>query len=192
MQIKQNVAQLLGLGLLLSSLFANAQEIASDDHAYKIQAGDVIEIMVWKEEGLQQEVLVRPDGGISFPLAGELMAKGKSTDQLRAELEEKLGSFFSEPVVFVSAKQLFGNKVFVIGKVNQPGEFILNSPLDVMQALSKAGGMTPFSAVNDIIILRRNAEGKQQAIEFKYGDIEDGDDLEQNIILQAGDVVVVP
>ena len=104
-----------------------------------------------------------------------------------------MATYITDPVVTVSAKQLFGNKIHVIGKVNKPGEYVLNQYVDVMQALSMAGGMTPFSAVNDILILRRDNQGRQQqAIEFRYGDVEDGDDLHQNIMLQSGDVVVVP
>ncbi|MBU2571344.1 MAG: polysaccharide biosynthesis/export family protein [Gammaproteobacteria bacterium] len=166
--------------------------IAQEREAYLIQPGDVLEIMVWKEEGLMREVLVRPDGGISFPLAGDIVAQGKSIEQIEQELEARLDAYISEPVVIVAAKQLLGYKIYVVGKVNQPGEFIINSPVDVMQALSKAGGMTPFASVNSIQILRRDPDGNQRAIRFHYGDVEDGDDLEQNIILQAGDVVVVP
>lgn len=189
MQMSKVAAQLCGLFLLIA---VNFNAAAEEREAYLIQPGDVLEIMVWKEEGLMRDVLVRPDGGISFPLAGDLIAQGKSLEQVQQEIESRLSSYISEPVVIVAAKQLQGNKVFVIGKVNQPGEYIVTSPIDVMQVLSKAGGMTPFSSVNNIKILRRDPNGKQIAINFRYGDVEDGDDLEQNIILQAGDVIVVP
>lgn len=189
MQMSKVAAQLCSLLLLIA---VNFNAAAEEREAYLIQPGDVLEIMVWKEDGLMRDVLVRPDGGISFPLAGDLIAQGKSLEQVQQEIESRLSSYISEPVVIVAAKQLQGNKVFVIGKVNQPGEYIVTSPIDVMQVLSKAGGMTPFSSVNNIKILRRDQNGKQIAIDFRYGDVEDGDDLEQNIILQAGDVVVVP
>ena len=84
-----------------------------------------------------------------------------------------------------------GNKIYVIGKVAKSGEVIANRNMDVVQALSVAGGMTPYAAANKIKILRRE-NGKLTAIPFKYGDIEKGDNLKQNIILQSGDVVVVP
>jgi len=159
---------------------------------YKINPGDVIEINVWKEEGMIQEVLVRPDGGISFPLVGDLTAENLSLVEIEQLISEKLSKYLADPVVTVSAKQLLGNKIYVIGQVNKPGEYVVNRYVDVMQVLSMAGGMTPFAAVNDIIILRRDIHGKQQAIEFEYGELEDGDELEQNIVMQAGDVVVVP
>ena len=88
-------------------------------------------------------------------------------------------------------KQLIGNKVYVIGQVNRPGEYVMSRPMDVMQALTVAGGTTRFAALNDIKILRR-MESKQEAIQFKYGDVEKGTNLEQNIYLQSGDIVVVP
>ncbi len=134
-----------------------------------------------------QEVLVRPDGGISFPLVGDLNVQGLSLVDVEKAITHKLGRYLADPVVTVSAKQLLGNKIYVIGQVNKPGEYVVNRYVDVMQGLSMAGGMTPFAGVNNIIILRRDKNGKQQAIEFEYGD-----ELDKNIMLQAGDVVVVP
>jgi len=189
------------LVLMLSSIFelsvasADEQETSSTATAtlpYVAQPGDILEISVWKEEGLEKEVIVRPDGGISFPLVGQLDVKNKSLQQIEELIKEKLSQFIADPVVTVSAKQLLGNKIYVIGQVNRPGEYPINRYVDVMQALSMAGGMTAFASVNNIIILRRDEQGKQKAIEFEYGEVEDGDDLEQNIILKPGDVVVVP
>ncbi len=184
-----------GLLLIASMMMFSANGFAENNMqagSYKVNPGDIIEINVWKEEGLIQEVLVRPDGGISFPLAGHIHAQGLSLSELEKVISEKLSQYISDPVVTVSAKQLLGNIVYVIGKVNKPGEYVVNRYVDVMQVLSMAGGMTAFAAVNDIHILRRDKDGKQLAIEFEYGEVEDGEDLEQNIMMQAGDVVVVP
>lgn len=158
---------------------------------YGIHPGDVLTISVWKEEGLQGDVLVRPDGGISFPLIGDVSAAGKTVKQVTALVTERLTKFIPDPVVTVTIKALTGNVVYVIGKVNRAGEFPATHNLDVMQALSMAGGANPFAALNDIKILRR-VGGKQSSIPFRYGDVESGDKLEQNIILQSGDIVVVP
>jgi polysaccharide biosynthesis/export protein len=158
---------------------------------YGIQPGDVLTVSVWKEEGLQSDVLVRPDGGISFPLVGDVSAAGKTIQQLSALITERLTKYIPDPVVNVAIKALSGNKVYVIGKVNHPGEFPITSYVDVVQALSMAGGANPFAALNDIKILRR-VGGKQSAISFRYGDVESGKNLEQNIILHSGDIVVVP
>ncbi len=148
-------------------------------------------ISVWKEPELQAEVLVRPDGGLSFPLAGDVVAAGKSVQQLTALLDERLHPIISKPAVTVALKQIGGNRIYVMGKVNRPGEFPFARPIDVMQALALAGGMTPFAEVNDIQILRRES-GTQVSIRFRYGDVERGRELGQNIVLLSGDTVVVP
>ena len=158
---------------------------------YGILPGDILMISVWREEGLQGEVLVRPDGGISFPLVGDIQAAGKSVKQISALITEQLTKYIPDPVVNVAIKMLGGNKVYVIGKVNRPGEFPITSYVDVMQALSMAGGANAYASLNNIKILRRE-NGVQRAIAFRYADIESGKNLEQNVILRSGDVVVVP
>ena len=167
---------------------------ASDQ--YLLQPGDVLLVSVWKEDDLNQEVIVRPDGRISFPLVGEVIAAGQSLKAVRTSIKSGLVKYIPDPVVTVSVRQLTGNRVYVIGKVNRPGDFPILRNVDVMQALSMAGGTSTYAALNaalnKIQILRRDKNGKQRAIRFEYGDIEKGKNLEQNIILQAGDVVVVP
>lgn len=148
-------------------------------------------VSVWKEQDLQAEVLVRPDGGLSFPLAGEIQANGRTVEEVRAAIDERIRKFIPDAVVTVTVKTIGGNRVYVIGKVNRPGEFPFSRPIDVMQALSLAGGTTPYAAVNDIRVLRRE-NGKQISIAFRYSDVERGRDLAQNIELHSGDTVVVP
>ncbi len=182
-------ASAMGLSFAFSP-WSQAQE-TEGPASYRVQPGDVLLISVWKEEDLEREVLVRPDGGLSFPLVGDLIAKGKSVDVLRAEIAKRISRYIPDPVVTVEARQILGNQVYVIGKVSQPGAFVMTRALDVMQALSMAGGATPFASPNDIKILRRE-KGQQTAIRFRYGDVERGRKLEQNIILRSGDIVVVP
>lgn len=158
---------------------------------YQIGPEDVLEISVWKEEGLKKEVLVRPDGGISFPLAGDLQAAGKTARQVQEEITRRLEKFMSDPAVSVSVLKVVGNKIYVIGRVNKPGEFVAGRYVDVLQGLSMAGGLTPFAAENDIKVLRRE-NGKDLVLPFRYADVKKGEKLEQNIILKGGDVVVVP
>ena len=158
---------------------------------YKVQPGDVLEISVWKEKDLQREVIIRPDGGLSFPLVGDIQTEGKNVEQLRKEITQRLSKYIPDPVVTVATKQAQGNVIFVTGRVNKPGSFISFRNLDVMQALSLAGGITPFASANSIKILRR-VNGVETAIPFKYGQVEGGRKLKQNIFLQSGDVVVVP
>ena len=159
--------------------------------SYRLQAGDILEVSVWKETDLQREVLIRPDGSFTFPLAGEVDARGKTVDNVRSILVERLQRFVPTPVVTVAVKQIGGNRIYVLGKVVHAGDFALNNTLDVMQAISLAGGVTPYAAVNDIVILRRQ-NGRQQALSFHYSDVARGHNLSQNIQLESGDTVVVP
>ena len=174
----------------------SCQIAASDDgntikDAYQIQPGDALEISVWKEENMLKQILVRPDGGLSYPLVGNIQAAGKTVGELQTLITEKLSKYIPDPVVTVSTLQLNGNKIYVVGRVQRPGEITANRYMDIVQALSVAGGMTPYAATNKIKVLRRE-NGKLTAIPFRYGDIEKGENLEQNIILQSGDVVLVP
>jgi polysaccharide export outer membrane protein len=168
-----------------------AANAAAASDSYLIQQGDDLLISVWKEKDLQGEVMVRPDGGISFPLAGDITAAGKTTTQVQKDLAAKLQKYVPDPVVTVMVKQSTGNKIYVIGKVNRPGEYPTNRSVDVMQALAIAGGPTPYASLNKIKILRRE-NGELKSIPFKYSRVEKGEDLQQNIVLQGGDVVVVP
>ncbi len=158
---------------------------------YLLQPGDVLQVTVWKEIELTSEVLIRPDGGLSYALAGDMQAAGHTVAEVTAMLEKRIRKFEPDAAVTVSIKAANGNRVYVIGKVNHPGDFALNRPTDVMQALSLAGGATPFADTNAIRILRRDGD-HERAIAFRYHDIERGHKLNQNILLQSGDTVVVP
>jgi polysaccharide export outer membrane protein len=177
--------------LAVPSLPAQPAQPADDQRGYEVQPGDVLQISVWREEDLDRQVLVRPDGGLSFPLAGDVSAVGKTVEELRVELADRLARFIPDLVVTVSVQEINGNKIFFIGQVNQPGEFVVNPRVDVMQALSLAGGTTPFASPNDIFVLRREADG-QRTLPFRFDSVVRGRNLEQNIILRSGDVVVVP
>jgi len=182
------------VALVVPGPVAQAGENTTVDIAtyiYQLQPGDALQISVWKEDDLSGSVIVRPDGRINFPLVGEAQAAGSSVEDLRLLIAEKLKKYIPDPVVSVSIRQLSGNVVYVIGKVNRPGPFPIVRNVDVMQALSMAGGTATYASVNNIKILRRE-NNKLRAIPFEYGDVEKGKHLEQNIVLQAGDVVVVP
>jgi polysaccharide biosynthesis/export protein len=177
-------------GLVLVAA-ANPSFAGEEPAPYRIQAGDVLLVSVWKETELQSEVIVRPDGGISFPLSGDMPAAGGTVEELRQKIDARLRKYIPDPVVTVAVKNPVGNRIYVVGKVNKPGEFLLSGQVDVMQALAMAGGATPFAQINDIRILRR--DGKQQtSLRFRYTDAERGRELDKNILLQSGDTVVVP
>jgi len=166
--------------------------VFADEPVYTVKAGDTLAIAVWKEPDLTSNaVLVRPDGTFSFPLVGQVDARGKGVLELQNLITERLKKYIADPVVTVSVQEVKGNKVYVIGQVTKPGDFIVNPAVNVMQALSMAGGTTAFASLNNIIILRRTPAG-QVALPFHYNDVVHGKDLQQNVELQAGDVVVVP
>lgn len=179
--------------LVLPALSSRAADTSSAavDTAYIVQPGDTLQVTVWKEQDLQGEVLVRPDGGMSFPLAGEIEAAGHTVEDIRKVLQSRLTKYIPDPVVTVIVKKAEGSRIFVVGKVNKPGDFALFRPIDVMQALSLAGGATPYADVNGIRILRREG-AHQQVFHFSYDDVRRGKDLSQNILLHSGDTVVVP
>ena len=162
------------------------------DASYLLQPGDVVEISVWKEENLKKELLVRPDGGLTFPLAGDLKVAGHTTVEVEREIEARLTKYFADVTVNVAVLQINGNQVYVVGKVNKPGVYKFDRAVDVMQALSLAGGTTEFAGVDDIRIIRRGADGRQKVFTFAYSDVARGRRLEQNIVLQSGDTLVVP
>ncbi len=178
---------LLVLPLLLP-LAAWAQGAPVD---YKLHAGDRIEVSVWKEVDLQRKVTVRPDGRFTFPLTGDIQANGRTADEVRAEIETRLRKYIPEPVVTVSVEEVLGNRVYVIGQVARPGMFVMNPQLNVLQALSLAGGTTPFAKLDSIGVLR-SAGTAQRTLPFRYSQVVEGKNIEQNITLESGDVVVVP
>jgi polysaccharide export outer membrane protein len=180
----------LALFLLALNGMAQAQD-PTVPSGYKLQPGDVLTVNVWKETDLKDEVLIRPDGGLSFALAGELQVAGHTVAELTAMLEQRIRKYIPDAVVTVSVKAATGNRIYVIGKVNRAGDFPLIGSIDVMQALSLAGGATPFADTNGIRVLRRDG-GHQTSLTFRYGDVERGRKLEQNVLLQSGDTVVVP
>ena len=182
---------------LLASAPASAQDAATQDDGYRINGGDLLHISVYGEQNLDQDVPVQPDGGIAFPLVGNLNARGMTLKELQGKIATNLreSQYFpniTDNEVTVSMVKATGNSVSVVGQVKAPGTFAYDTQLDVMQALSLAGGLTPFASKSKIKILRRDHTGTQTAILFDYSDVEDGEQLEKNIILRGGDVVVVP
>jgi polysaccharide export outer membrane protein len=171
---------------------APLKEQQSDAGNYLLAPGDLVEITVWKEEGLQQQqILVAPDGNITFPFAGTIMAAGKPISALQETIAGKMSAYIADPVVNIKLLQNNGNTIFVIGKVNKPGQFPANRRIDVMQALSLAGGLTVFADDTSINVLRRVGD-EIKVFPFDYDDVLYGKHLEQNIILEAGDTVTVP
>lgn len=160
---------------------------------YYVNPGDVLKIDVWNEDSLSREVLVRPDGRMSLPMAGEIDTSKSTPVQVSDKIAQALGKYMKDkPRVVVSLVNVSGNKIYVIGKVAHPGEYTITSDTDVMQALALAGGLNAFAAENEIQILRREEDGRQIAISFQYAKVKSGKELENNIVLRSRDIVVVP
>jgi polysaccharide biosynthesis/export protein len=185
-------AVLVGCALSHESIAMGASETAPvTDPGYRLGDGDVMLVSVWKDEQLTKEVVVRPDGVFSFPLVGDIQAEDRTVEEIRIDLAKRLIKYIPNPIVSVAVMRVLSNKVYVVGRVNKPGEYMIGHYTDVLQALSLAGGLTPFAGENDIKVIRR-IKGQQLTFSFRYGDVRKGNDLEQNILLQRGDVVMVP
>jgi polysaccharide biosynthesis/export protein len=184
---------LAGLGLSTTAEADNKAPASSAavSGTYTVNPGDILEVSVWKEEDLQRQAIVRPDGFFSFPLTGDIRAEGQTIEAIRQEVGANVSRFIPDPVVHVSILETRGSKVYVIGQVARPGEFPINRFVDVVQALSMAGGTTPFAQLDSIKILRRQGD-TQMAIPFAYSDVAAGKRLQQNILLKPGDTVLVP
>jgi polysaccharide biosynthesis/export protein len=158
---------------------------------YTLNAGDTLDIDVYKELELTKTVIVRPDGKFSFPLAGEINAGGRTITQVQNDITQRLVKYIPEPVVTAAVKTLDGCRIYIIGQVAKAGSFVMNPRITVLQALSLAGGMTPFASSNDVVILR-GVGATQKVLPFRYGEVSKGKNLSQNVLLEPGDVVVVP
>ncbi len=179
------------IGIMIGGLLSPWVAAQSSSSGYLVGPEDVLEISVWREESLQREVLVRPDGRISFPLVGDLKVAGSTPDEIQSKLSEGLKKFIPDPVVTVVLTKVGGYKIYIIGQVKKSGQYAVGRYLDVVQALALAGGLTPYAAENKIKIFRRE-NGVQKIIPFSYENIKKGKGLKQNIILKSDDLIVVP
>jgi polysaccharide biosynthesis/export protein len=178
------------LGLIVSAGPAAAQAPAQDS-SYKIGPNDILNIFVWKEAELTRDVTVMPDGKITYPLIGELMAQGQTATELKKVITEKLQSFVTAPEVTVIVRESRSQVIYAIGKLTKPGPYPLAPGMTVMQALSAAGGFTEWADTKNILIVRKE-EGKETQLRFNYKEFTSGEKLEQNILLKPGDTLVVP
>jgi polysaccharide export outer membrane protein len=186
------LAVLTGMAAATPAVAADPPAMVATQTDYKIHAGDQMLVGVYDDPKMPPiTITVTPDGKFSFPLIGILVAGGKTPEQLRVEMENKLRKFVAEPVVTVSITEVKGNVAYVIGQVSKPGLIVMNPAINVLQALSIAGGGNPYAKMDSIIVIR-NSVGGQRTMSFHYGQVASGKSLEQNVQLESGDVVVVP
>ena len=161
------------------------------DDSYIIGPGDVLDISQWRDDALARQVVVLSDGKISFPLVGEIMAAGKTIAQLKKDIADRLVDYVPDAVISIEVKQSNSMVIYVTGRVNNPNRFPVNTNVTVLQAISTAGGLNPFAKRNKIKIFRQEGD-KTKVFLFKYDEVVDGKNLDQNIALKRGDVIVVP
>jgi polysaccharide biosynthesis/export protein len=175
---------------VLSALSAPIRAQTAPD--YKLHPGDKVLVGVYDDPKLlPQEMTVSPDGKISYPLVGVMLVGGRTVEQIRVEMETKLKKYISDPIATVIVTDVKGNVVYVIGQVLKPGQLVMNPTINVLQALSMAGGGNPYAKLDSIIVIRTTAAG-QRILPFRYGQVASGKDLQQNVDLESGDVVLVP
>lgn len=185
-----NIRQFPAVLLTVFFLFGHAI-VACAEEAYRLHHGDAVFVSVWGEESLNKEVLVLPDGSITFPLAGRIEVAGVTTTEVEKRITDKLKVYLADPQVTLVVANVEGHKAFVIGKVLKTGVIPLSGPTTVLQALSMAGGFDKFANLSNIRVLRV-VNGKQVATLVNYEKLLQGQSLDSNILLQAGDTILVP
>jgi polysaccharide export outer membrane protein len=164
---------------------------ATDDPNYVIGPEDELIISVWREPDISRSVPVRPDGKISLALLNDVQATGRTPMQLGSDITEKLKNFISEPQVTVIVTRINSQRIFVIGEVPRTGSYTLLPNMTAVDAISSAGGFTPFAKRTKIYILRKE-NGKVNSIPFNYKDVVKNRRSEQDVVLKPGDRIVVP
>jgi len=163
----------------------------ADSDTYKIGSGDVLEIITWKEPDFTRDVVVRLDGMVTFPLLDDIKAAGRTSVELKKEIEKRLKDYIADPLVTVIVKAAMSQKFYILGEISKTGEYQLIKDLTVLQAFALAGGFNEWASKNKIILLRR-VGGEIKMISVKYKDIVKGKELSQDILIKANDTIIVP
>lgn len=158
---------------------------------YVIGPDDVLSIVFWEQQNHGGDVIVRPDGKITLPLINDVQAAGLTPEQLRQAIVTASTKFLRDPNVTVIVKQTNSRRVYVTGRVNRPGTYVITTPVTVLQMLALAGGVAEFAKKDEIVVMRTEA-GQTNSHKFNYKDVIKGKKLEQNILLKPGDTVIVP
>jgi polysaccharide biosynthesis/export protein len=187
---RSRLKRIMNFIILCAILLLFGNELKAEQ-IYHIGPGDHLEISVWRDESLSREVVVPPDNKISFPLIGDINVTNMTVADLRSAITKKLSEFIPDATVTVIIKEIHSLRAYVIGKVIRPGDFDIRLDTDVMQILSMAGGLNPYADPDKILIIRRIGS-KIEKIPFNYSKVAKGQNLNQNIILKSGDIVVVP
>lgn len=183
------IRNLFAAALLIQYVNFTAAEQVS---GYVLNAGDTVHVSAWREDAVQKEVKVLPDGSITVPLVGRIDVKGLSTQAAEGKISEALKKFIPDPIVTIVVTAVDGNKAYVLGRVQKPGPLVMTSQTTILQALSMAGGLDKFADENGIKIIRYQSSGVQEVIYIKYKELISGSNLSSNVYLKAGDTILVP
>ena len=191
------MTKLIGLAVMAAMFVGCAHNQKSlpvaKDEPYRIGREDVLDIAVWRDADLSRQVPVRPDGNISLPMVGDVMAEGKTTGELAEEIKTKLTPFIQDPKVSVIVHEVNASRVFVTGEVTRPGAYPLRGRVSLVQAVALAGGFTPFADYDGIIVIRQGKDAGKYAVRYSEL-VQMTDDKEKQVeaFLQPGDTIVVP
>lgn len=161
------------------------------EQIYVLGCGDRVSIRVWGKDNLNTEAIIRPDGNISVPLVGDIQARGLRVEELKEELNKRFRDYIFEPSVSVTVVDIKSLKAYILGEVVRPGEIDIVAPTDVVRAIALAGGFTIYAKKNKIQIIRTEGD-KKMKIKFNYDQVIRGINVDQNILLHPGDVIIVP
>jgi len=168
----------------------SSARVAESGPEYTIEAGDVLQVFVWKEPELTRDVSVRLDGKITVPLIGDIQASGRTPSQLASEVEAALKRYIASPQVTLGVLETKNALFYVLGQVTSPGAYPLTGRVTVLQGLALAGGFREFAKTDDIVVIRQRRGGEQvQAV--NYDELKNGKNLDQNVVLRPGDTIVV-
>jgi len=186
------MARLIALLLLFPSIGDTNPE--QPRGTYQIVAGDVLDIVVWRNKDLSYQVTVRPDGWISYPLVGDLRVAQSTAVEVQKKIEELLGKSVTSPTVTVIVTRVANLRVSILGKVRQPGRYSLDGPTTVLDVLALAGGPTEYADPEGIYVLRRavSPDGLYERIPARYSSNVSAGKGNTNLAVVAGDIVIVP
>ena len=187
-------AAAFGAGCATQSNYPPAPaQAAVDDYTYLIGAGDLLNIIVWRNPELSMSVPVRPDGKLAAPLVEEIVAQGKTSTQLARDVEKQLGKYVRDPVVTVLVTSFVGpysEQIRVIGEAARPQFLNYKKNMTLLDVMIAVGGLTDFAAGNNATILRTGDGGKQYAVRLK--DLVKRGDVSANVEMRPGDILVIP
>jgi polysaccharide export outer membrane protein len=165
----------------------NSVGASVDSSTYKVGPADILMVKVWNEEKFTGPVVVHQDGKITLPLVGDLDAGGSTPHEIEATITKALSKELKKPIVTVTVQAVESKKYYLVGEVNHPGEFLLDRPTTILEAISKSGGLQDFANKKKIYVLRGDKK-----IPFNYKEVINGKNMDQNIPLESGDHIVVP